>query len=568
MFGCTASEAKGSAIERFILQPLRAEHHGHITRFGETEVKNRVMRTSEPLKGLRSTGEEFPIEASISEFGGGNGEKLYVVIVRDVTERQRAERSLHDSQETLRRLVEHIGEALVVDDVAGRVVFANEKFLSLFGFAHEELQNIVLEDYVAPEYRTELRDRHNRRMGGEEMIRHFEYEGVRRDGTRLWVDADIEPIRDREGKLIGTQKLLRDMTDRKRADQALRESEERFRLVANTAPVMIWMSGTDKLCTYFNKPWLDFSGRLLEAELGTGWTEGVHSEDLDGCLQTYTEAFTRKESFTMEYRLRRYDGEYRWISDTGVPRFNADNSFAGYIGSCTDVTDRKLAEEALATVGRRLIEAHEEERAWIGRELHDDINQRLALLAVELDQWDQQFCEGPEIHDHIRQAQERIAEIARDVQGLSHRLHSAKLEYLGLAAAANSFCREISEKNMVKVHFTQVDIPRTLSKEISLCLFRVLQEALQNAVKHSGVRDFNVELHGKVEEIELTVVDAGAGFEVQEAMGRRGLGLISMRERLQLVKGAFSVESKPGHGTTIRARVPLKDQKYRQSMAG
>src|SRR6478736_6408032 len=173
--------------------------------------------------------------------------------------------------------------------------------------------------------------------------------------------------------------------EHEQAAQVVRESEERFRLVANTAPVMIWMAGPDKLCNYFNQPWLEFTGRPLEAELGNGWAEGVHHDDLKPCMETYSLAFDQRQSFAMEYRLRRNDGEHRWILDIGVPRFNPDGSFAGYIGSCLDVTDRRLAEEALASVGRRLIEAQEEERKWIARELHDDIGQRIALVAVELD---------------------------------------------------------------------------------------------------------------------------------------------------------------------------------------
>jgi signal transduction histidine kinase len=249
--------------------------------------------------------------------------------------------------------------------------------------------------------------------------------------------------------------------------------------------------------------------------------------------------------------------------DIGVPRANADGSFAGFIGSCMDITDRKLAEEALATIGRRLIEAHEEERTWIGRELHDDINQRLALLAVELDRWNQDAPSSAEIHEQVSHAQQRITEIAKDVQSLSHRLHSSKLEYLGLAKAASSFCRELSERTKVEVSFSHHGLPRTLPRELSLCVFRVLQEALQNAVKHSGVRNFKVELHGTSEAVELTVADAGNGFEEEEAFTREGLGLISMRERLQLVHGELSVESKPGAGTTIYARVPLISNEYR-----
>ena len=302
----------------------------------------------------------------------------------------------------------------------------------------------------------------------------------------------------------------------KRAETQLRESEERFRLLANTAPVMIWTAGTDRKCSYVNKTWVDFTGRPLEAELGDGWAEGVHPDDSNRCFETYAEAFNQRDSFEMEYRLRRKDGEYRWVLDHGVPRFDPDCSFAGYIGSCIDITDRKLAEEGLATIGRRLIEAHEEERTWIGRELHDDISQRLALLATELEQWSLNTSTN-EIIELVRYTQTRIAEVANDVQGLSHRLHSSKLEYLGLATAAKSFCRELSEKTNVEIVFQHAGIPDGLPKEVSLCLFRVLQEGLQNAVKHSGVRSFAVNIQSTGESIELTVTDFGSGFEEQGA---------------------------------------------------
>ncbi|OAI57691.1 hypothetical protein AYO50_00985 [Acidobacteria bacterium SCGC AG-212-P17] len=352
----------------------------------------------------------------------------------------------------------------------------------------------------------------------------------------------------------------------RRLKNHLRESEERFRLGANAAPVMIWAAKTDGKCNYFNKTWLKFTGRRFEAELGDGWTEGVYPDDVNRCLKTYTEAFERRESFEMEYRLRRKDGEYRWILDNGVPRFTPDGSFAGYIGSCMDITDRKLAQESLATIGRRLIEAHEAERTWIGRELHDDINQRLALLANELDQGSQNTSTN-EVIELVHHTRTQITEIAQDVQGLSHRLHSSKLDYLGLASAAESFCRELSEKTKVEIVFEHAGIPNNLSKEVSVCVFRVLQEGLQNAVKHSGVRSFAVDLHGTGNSIELTVVDFGNGFEEQEAFTRHGLGLISMRERLQLVHGELSVKSQPGTGTTIRARIPLETNEYR-AMAG
>ena len=357
--------------------------------------------------------------------------------------------------------------------------------------------------------------------------------------------------------------------EHRQSEEAIRESEGRFRLVANTAPVLIWMSGLDKLCTYFNQPWLEFTGRPIESELGNGWAEGVHPEDFKGCLDTYAHAFDRRESFQMQYRLRRHDGEYRWVSDIGVPRLNSDGSFAGYIGSCIDVTDHKLAEEALADMGRRLIEAHEEERTWIARELHDDINQRIALLAIELGRWDQHLPESTvEVHDHIHQVRQRLSDLGGDIQALSHRLHSSKLDYLGIATAASSFCKELSEQQEVEIDFSHAAIPHSVPKEISHCLFRVLQETLQNAVKHSGVRHFRVELRGTAGEIQLTVSDQGVGFDQLDSINRRGIGLISMRERLQLVSGEISIKSQPGCGTTIHARVPFSSSTDSRRVAG
>jgi len=356
--------------------------------------------------------------------------------------------------------------------------------------------------------------------------------------------------------------LLWQWATRRKAEAARKESEERFRLVANTAPVLIWMSGTDKLCNYFNNPWLDFTGRTLEQELGNGWAEGVHDEDLGECLKTYSDAFDKREQFEMEYRLRRKDGEYRWVLDIGVPRFSANGSFAGYIGSCMDVTERKRAEEALTSMGQRLIEAHEEERTWIGKELHDDINQRLALLAVEMDQWHQEESRAKFL-EHVGHSKKRIMELSMDVQALSHRLHSSKLDYLGLVVAANSFCKEVSDKTKVHVQFNHAAVPSTIPKEVSLCLFRVLQEALQNAIKYSGVKLFHVNLRGTSDGLELTVSDEGKGFDVHDEFSGQGLGLISMRERLQIVHGALEIKTQPGAGTTIFARVPLQTANLR-----
>jgi PAS domain S-box-containing protein len=375
-------------------------------------------------------------------------------------------------------------------------------------------------------------------------------------GGRKWLVVRGEALRSAGGRVVQLHGTVHDISERKRAEQALRESEERFRLVANTAPVMIWMSGPDKMCNYFNQTWLDFTGRSIEEELGDGWLETVHPQDRDHCMDTYSQAFDRREQFTMEYRVRRHDGQYRWLLDSGRPRSNADGSFAGYIGSCVDVTDRKLAEDAISSVGRRLIAAQEEERTRIARELHDDIGQRLALLSIELETL-QHTPNQREFPGRIYQILKQTSEIATEIQAISHRLHSSKLEYLGLVAAARGYCAELSEQQNVRIDFLDEGVPRSLPTEIEMSLFRVLQEALRNALKHGRVRQVKVELRTRSNSIYLTVRDFGVGFDPATALHGKGLGLVSMQERVRLVHGELTIDSAPNSGTSIHARVPL-----------
>jgi PAS domain S-box-containing protein len=347
------------------------------------------------------------------------------------------------------------------------------------------------------------------------------------------------------------------MEEQKRTERAFRESEKRFRLMADTAPALIWMAGPDKLCTYFNKPWLDFTGQSIDSELGNGWTAGVHPDDLQRCVDTYTRSFDGREEFRMEYRLRRYDGEYRWIVDIGVPRFDQDRSFIGYIGIGIEMTERKRAEEALTNVNRRLIEAQEKERTRIGRDLHDDIGQRLSLLTVELEQLHHDPPNLPQVRYRIGELHKQASEIATDIQSLSHELHSAKLQYLGIVTTMRGFCREFGQQQKVEVDFKTHDLADDVPPDISLCLFRVLQEALHNSAKHSRARHFEVRLWGTSDEVRLTVTDSGVGFDREAARQGRGLGLISMEERLKLLNGTLAIETQPEKGTAVHVSVPL-----------
>jgi PAS domain S-box-containing protein len=353
-------------------------------------------------------------------------------------------------------------------------------------------------------------------------------------------------------RVIG--EILWNAIKRFQAMRSLRDSEERFRIMADTAPIMFWMSGVDKQCTECNQMWLDFTGRSIDEERGSGWVDGVHPDDVARCLETYSRAFDQRQPFLMDYRLRRYDGEYRWIRDAGRPRFDAAGLFSGYVGSAIDVTDQKLAETALADLGARLMDAQEQERSWIARELHDDVGQRAVALTMELQSLAGLIDDGtPERHS-VQEIGDRANELVRCVQALSHKLHPFALDQLGLPVAAKAFCREFSTQHKVEIACDVENVPN-LPRDAALAVFRVLQEAATNAAKHSGVRRFAVRLVGTPAEIQLEVADNGTGFDPSLAR-TRGLGLISMEERLRLVNGTVTINSRSGEGTTITARVP------------
>jgi PAS domain S-box-containing protein len=346
---------------------------------------------------------------------------------------------------------------------------------------------------------------------------------------------------------------------RQRAEKEVRESEERFRLMADTAPALMWMSGTDKLCTYFNKGWLDFTGRGLDQELGNGWAEGVHPEDLSRCLETYNKAFVARCAFSMEYRLRRHDGEYRWFLDSGTPRWLQDGGFAGYIGVCVDIQDRKEAEQSRHELAGRLLRAQEAERSRIARELHDDIAQRLALLTIRLRQLEQEASQTSD-QQRIGELRGQSKQLSMDVSHLSHLLHSSYLENLGLAAAVENQCRETAELHHLKIECQVRNLPPILDDDVSLGLFRVLQEALRNVIRHSHATQVKVELFADGPAIHLRITDDGVGFDPVAPGQGEGLGLVSMKERLRLVGGECSISSQPKRGTRVDARVPLPQQ--------
>ena len=337
----------------------------------------------------------------------------------DIIRAAQTARQLHISESALRESEVRMGLAasagnlgLWMWNIRSDDIWLSEKGRALFGLADAKpinLSNFL--EAVHVDDRERMRQLIQSALSREDEY-ESEYRVTRQNGETRWVSGYGRVEFDQHGAPVTMRGVTRDITKRKLAEEAMRESEMRFRTVADVAPVMIWMSGPDRLCTFFNKGWLDFTGRTMEQELGNGWTEGVHTEDLDHCLGLYGNAFDAREPFTMEYRLRRNDGQYRWVLDIGTPRFEADGVFLGYIGSCIDITVRRQAEldqqlqsTELARVGRVALMGE------LAASLAHEINNPLGAMVTNASVGQRLIAQGKIESDEFR---ELFADIVAD----------------------------------------------------------------------------------------------------------------------------------------------------------
>jgi PAS domain S-box-containing protein len=472
--------------------------------------------------------------------------------VQDITERKQRERSL----DLFRTLLDESNDALeIVDPQTFRFLDVNEKSCRDLGYTREELLSLTVHD-VAPNA-SDVKRAEVERLCDQAGFALFESVHRRKDGSMFPVEINIKRVR-LEDRIYYVN-VVRDISERRQAQQALRESEERLRLAAEAGKMFAytWDAGTDVITRSGE------SSRILGISAGTPLTgqqalASVHSDDRARVLAAVNALTPDHPQLLVSYRIIRPDGSVIWVERCSRAYFDERGAPVRIIGMVADATERKLAEEALSSVSRRLIEAQEAERARIARDLHDDIGQRLALLSLRLERlrsvpWDSPAA----IRSGIDALLNQTAEIAVDVGALSHDLHSSRLQLLGVVAAIEGFCTETTGQRKVTIDFTHEGVPDDVSPDVGLCLFRVLQEALRNAERHSQVRSFTVHLRATPDAIGLTVRDAGCGFDVQAVSQRGGLGLTSMRERLKVVGGDLMIDSQPARGTTIVARVPF-----------
>lgn len=452
---------------------------------------------------------------------------------------------------------------IVIENLEGKPLFVNPAFCSMLGFTEEETRNKHCVDFSPPEDAEKDWALFQQLRAGS--IDHYQIDKryFRRDGTLVWGRLSISLLPGHPTPLVLA--MVEDITERKRAEEALRDSETQFRRVFQDAGVGMIIVSPDGRFLAANPTFCDCVG-YTEQELLDKTVESItFSEDWPAFAEKLREALLEDRGFQwFQKRCVHKTGRIVYTeTSTSVIR-NGEGGPQFVVGQVLDVTSRRKAEEAVSHMTRNLIDAQEQERARIARELHDDINQRLGLLAVQLDQLQNSPAE---FQRRVNELRKQTIEISSDVQALSHQLHSSKLEYLGVIAAMKNWCREVGERQKMEVNFKS-DMSSSLPIEIGLPLFRVLQEALHNAARHSGAKRVQVHLAEHSNEVHLMISDSGKGFSVEAALQDKGLGLTSMRERIRLVNGRFTIESKPMCGTEIHVYVPLSPQEHSDLIAG
>ncbi|HXJ86357.1 MAG TPA: PAS domain S-box protein [Candidatus Binatia bacterium] len=499
---------------------------------------------------------------SISLLNNG-ASPLVLAMVEEISEKKAALDREHDLLETLDLVTKQMTAAVSRCSRDLRYLWANQAYMDWIQRPWDELVNRPIAEIVGTSAFESLQPYFQQVLAGKDV--HYEAETDFQGIGRRWTSATYRPTFDVNGAVEGWVAVVLDITARKRAEEALRESEEKFRSIFREAGVGMVIVSPEGRYLGANTTFCECLG-YTEEELREKTVESITlAEDWPAFSRKLQELLSGESGFQwFSKRCLHKSGRIVHTESSAALIRSSDGTPRYFVGEVLDITSRIQAEAALSDMTRKLIEAQETERARIGRELHDDINQRLAMLAVDLEQ----LQENPyEIEGRVQELRRQMLEISNDVQALSHDLHSSKLEYLGVAAGIRSWCREFAERQRMEIDFKS-SVQSVLPIEIGRTLFRVLQEAVHNASKYSGVKRVEVRLEEQSGEIHLIISDLGKGFEVGRALQNKGLGLTSMQERVRLLNGTILIESKPMGGTRIHVRVPNESEQRLRLAAG
>ena len=480
--------------------------------------------------------------------------RLVLAMVEDITGKKTAEEALRGSEERLLMTKQAAGTGTFERNLRTGVLTWSREMEAMYGLPPGSFAGTkdAFHNLIHPQDRERVIDLTTAALTSCEPVTG-EWRAQWPDGSVHWIAGRWQAFADSSGEISRVAGVNMDVTERKQAEQALRESEERFRSVFQDAGVGMVIVSLDGRFLGANKTFCEALGYTEEEIVGKTVESVTLAQDWPTFSQKLQDTLTGASSFRwFDKRCLHKNGEIIYTQSSASLIRGSDGAPRYFVGEVIDVSSRKRAEDALSTMTRKLIDAQEQERARIGRELHDDINQRLAMLGVQL----QKVADYPsDLKEQVRQLREELLQISNDVQALSHEMHSSKLEYLGVVAGLKSWCREFGERHQVTVNF-KAEVAAPITADVGVTLFRIVQEALSNAIKHSGAKQIEVQLSEHSDQIHLSIRDAGKGFDIETARRGRGLGLVSMEERVRLVNGTIAIDSTPMRGTDVCVRVP------------
>ena len=463
---------------------------------------------------------------------------------------------------SLKSVVDASPSGVVVVDVGGTIVEVNNAWRK-FAIEHGLLTDrfAVGTDYL--ELRKKAGDASSDERAIADGLRqvfrgirsHFDLQYVSRNSMeRRWIRLHAAHV-----ELNGTTRVLithDDLTSRAQITDMMKKEADHLRLLVEMTHVVPWEADLlNNTYTYVGAEAVNLLGYPVDDWYESDfWRKHLHADDRDRAISQSLEYANAWDNYELDYRMMANDGRVVWLHNV-VRVIREDNQPRKICGFSIDITQNKQTEATLTDMSGRLINAQEDERRRVARELHDDLNQRMALLSIELEQLGQ-VKEPVDLHARLDELQNYAQEISADIHRISYKLHPSKLDHLGLAAAVKSLCQELSSKGGIRIEFQQRGFPANLPNDVTLCAFRIAQEALGNCLKHSGASTARVKLESTDKGLFLSVADDGCGFNPKSKAMTNGLGFTSMRERLRIVEGEIRIDSRAMRGTKIEVVIP------------